>query len=72
MYRSLNIVDKDKTAKKIKQYRIKCKMTMQQLSELTGIHKQTIYRIENAKQEVRLCTLQKIANALGVAINKLM
>lgn len=72
MYKSLNIIDKEVTAKKLHKIRTQRKLTMKQLADLCGLSAQSICAIENAQKEPRMCNLQKIADALGVTIEKLM
>lgn len=51
--------------------RIKRKLTLLQLAELTGISKSTLSDIENLKVYPRIDQLEKIAIALDVPIEKL-
>lgn len=54
---------------KIKEIREKKRMSQTELSDLSGVSRATINRIENEKDVVvNTKTLQKIANALNVSI----
>ncbi|WP_418886299.1 helix-turn-helix domain-containing protein [Enterocloster lavalensis] len=50
----------------IADYRKKCNMSREKLSELTGISVSTIKRYERNQQEPKISYLIKIAEALGV------
>ena len=64
-----NIVRKERTVYKIKEIREKKRMSQTELSDLSGVSRATINRIENEKDVVvNTKTLQKIANALNVSI----
>lgn len=56
------------TGKKIKEIRMKKGMTQKKLGELCGIADANIRKYENGKQNPKIETLQKIANALDVDI----
>ena len=51
--------------------RIKKKLTLTQLAELTGITKSTLSNIENNKVDPKISQLDKIARVLGVPIKEL-
>lgn len=60
---------------KIKLARIKKELTQKQLAEMLGMSPSTINRIEVGKQDIRdlkLGTLEKIANALDISIVNLI
>ena len=60
-------------AKRIRQLRKEHGYTQQELAEKAGIDYKHIQRLEGKKPPAaRLDTLEKIANALGVKIEKLM
>ena len=72
MFKTLNVVNPEKAAKKLIAERTKAKLTLDQLAEKSGLTKQTLFRIEHAMVEPRICSLQKIADALNIKIEKLM
>lgn len=56
---------------KVWEVRVKKKLTLMQLAELTGISKSTLIEIENLKVYPRIDQLEKIAIALDVSIEEL-
>jgi len=56
---------------KVWEARISKKITIRQLSELTGITKSTISNIENNKVDPKLSQLVKIAKVLNISIENL-
>ena len=56
---------------KVWEVRVKKKLTLLQLAELTGISKSTLSDIENLKVYPRIDQLEKIALALDVPIDRL-
>lgn len=56
----------------IRKYRKEKGLTQQQLGDLCGIADSNIRKYESGKQNPRIETLQRIANALGVDIYDLM
>ena len=55
---------------KLKEVREAKKMSQEKLSELSGISRQRIYKIEtDPRANVTVATLQKLAEALGVDID---
>lgn len=56
---------------KVWEVRVKKKLTLLQLAELTGISKSTLSDIENLKVYPRIDQLEKIAIALDVPIERL-
>jgi len=60
-------------AKNIKKYRTKLGISQDKLSKLAGITLHTITKIESgATPDPRIETVKKIADALGVSIDKLI
>jgi transcriptional regulator with XRE-family HTH domain len=53
----------------IKQARLERRLTQQQLSELVGVHKSQISKIENSIKDTRFETMLKIFNALGTKVS---
>ena len=67
-----NIVERRVMAYKIKELREKRKMSQAELSELSGVSRATIIRIENdADVIVNTKTLQQLAEALNVTVKYL-
>lgn len=67
-----NMVERRDMAYKIKELREKRKMSQAELSELSGVSRATIIRIENdADVIVNTKTLQQIADALNVTVKYL-
>ena len=56
----------------IRLYRIKRGLTQEQLSELVGVHVNTVIRWENDKREPRASDIAKLAAALGVSEAELL
>lgn len=56
---------------KVWEARISKKITIRQLSELTGITKSTLSNIENNKVDPKLSQLVKIAKVLNISIKNL-
>lgn len=48
------------------------RLTQAQLAELIDVHEKYIGKIESGKQNITIKTLNKIANALGVNVLKLL
>lgn len=57
---------------RIKLYRTRQKMTITQLGEMVHLSPSNISKYENAKLSIDVCTLFRIADALGVTTNQLM
>jgi DNA-binding XRE family transcriptional regulator len=53
----------------IKQARLERNLTQQQLSELVGVQKSQISKIENSIKDTRFETILKIFNALGTKVS---
>ncbi|AUM93244.1 helix-turn-helix transcriptional regulator [Clostridium botulinum] len=58
-----------KPYEKSKEIRINKNITTYELSELIGIPQSTISKIENSKREIKIGSLQKLANTFHVSIN---
>ncbi len=57
---------------KLRQVRQRLFVTQAELATRTGIAEATLSRIENGLQQPRISTVRKIADALGVAPEKLV
>ena len=57
---------------KLKQFRKEKALTLDQISQMTGVAKATLSRIENGKVGGNFTTLKKIADALHVSLDELM
>ena len=57
---------------KIRQTREKQDLLQRELADRAGVPVRTIGRIERGEVDVRLGTLKKIADALGLSINELV
>ena len=56
---------------KVWEVRVKKKLTLRQLSKLTGITKSTLNNIENNRVDPKLSQLVKIAKVLNISIENL-
>ena len=61
-------MDEKKIVHKIRAIRLKKKLTLQQMAELTGLTKSYLSMIESGKKSPPIATLSKIASALSVDI----
>jgi len=57
---------------KIRQYRIEKQLTQMDLAVITDSHKTQIARIERGEHNVGICTLKRIADALGIGVTELI
>jgi transcriptional regulator with XRE-family HTH domain len=55
----------------LKKHRILAGLTQEELAEKTGVHRDTIIRLEGGKQPPRPRTLKKLADVLGVSTQDL-
>jgi len=67
-----NMAPRERMATKIKALREQRKMTQEQLAERAGIGRSYLARLETARQDPTLSTLEKIAKALRVKVAKLL
>ena len=65
-------MDKEFIGKKIKEYRKINKFTQETLGEKAGFHYSYIGQVERGEKEPSLKALNKIADALGVGVDKLL
>ncbi len=56
--------------KLLREYRLNSYLTQTELSELSGIHRNTIARIENCKN-ISVYSLSKIIESLGITLSDL-
>jgi transcriptional regulator with XRE-family HTH domain len=63
---------RERMATRIKALREQRKMTQEQLAERAGIGRSYLARLETARQDPTLSTLEKIAKALRVKVAKLL
>lgn len=57
---------------RIRLYRTRQKITITQLGEMVHLSPSNISKYENAKLSIDVCTLFRIAEALGITINQLI
>ena len=57
---------------RVKEWRERRGMTQEQLAERAGISRPYLARLETARQDPKLSTLEKIARALKVDVTKLL
>ena len=68
MLKQINI----RCGQKIRVEREKQKLLQRELADIAGVPVRTIGRIERGEVDVRLGTVKKIADALGVAVRDLV
>ncbi len=61
-----------KIALNVKMERFKQKITQEYLAELANLSINCISNIENAKQDVRICSINAVARALGKDLKDLI
>lgn len=61
-----------KFGKKVREERLKKNISQEELAALAGVHRTYIGMIERAEKNITLVNIQKIANALGISLEKLM
>ena len=64
----ISTLEENKIADKIKNLRLKKKITLEQLGQRTGFTKGYLSKLENAKKAPPIATLSKISKALSVEI----
>jgi transcriptional regulator with XRE-family HTH domain len=62
----------ERVAMRVKDWRERRGLTQEQLAEKAGISRGYLARLETARQDPKLSTLEKIAKALKVDIAKLL
>jgi transcriptional regulator with XRE-family HTH domain len=63
---------RDAMAKHLQELREKRGMSQRDLAEKSGVSREYIARLETAKQDPTLSTLEKLAKALGVKVTRLL
>ena len=61
-----------KFAKKVKEIRLRKKMSQGDLAKILGVHPTYISGIERGVRNMALTNIEKLANALGVSVNDLL
>lgn len=68
-----DVIDSKKVAMNVRVARARAGLSQKELAEKSGICETTISFIENGKQEmIRMSTLQKLAEVLGVDVGQLL
>lgn len=68
-----NAIDSKKIAMDVRVARARAGLSQKELAEKSGVCETTISFIENGKQEtIRMSTLQKLAEVLGVDVGQLI
>lgn len=62
----------NKFAKRVKEIRLKKKMSQGDLAKVLGVHPTYISGIERGVRNMALKNIEKLANALGVSVNDLL
>jgi len=62
----------NKFAKKVKEIRLRKKMSQGDLAKVLGVHPTYISGIERGVRNMALKNIEKLANALGVSVNDLL
>ena len=57
---------------RVREERIKRRLSQEQLAELAGVHRTYIGMIERAEKNITLENIEKIAKALKIPLDKLM
>jgi len=60
-----------KFGKNVHKYRLKKGLSQEKMAEIAGLHRIYISAVERGKRSISLKNIERIANALGVKINKL-
>ena len=61
-----------KFVKKVKEIRLRKKMSQGDLAKILGVHPTYISGIERGVRNMALKNIEKLANALGVSVNDLL
>jgi len=62
----------ERVAMRVKEWRDRRGLTQEQLADKAGISRGYLARLETARQDPKLSTLEKIAKALKVDVTKLL
>lgn len=57
---------------KVREERLKKKLSQEQLADLAGVHRTYIGMIERAEKNITLENIEKLAKALKITLSKLM
>lgn len=61
-----------KFGQRVREERLKKNISQEELASRAGVHRTYIGMIERAEKNITLSNIEKIANALGVSISKLI
>ena len=61
-----------KFGNRVREERIKQKLSQEELAEKAGVHRTYIGMVERAEKNITLQNIEKIAKALNISIDKLM
>lgn len=61
-----------KFGQKVREERIKRNLSQESLASKAGVHRTYIGMIERAEKNITLQNIEKISNALGISLEKLM
>lgn len=61
-----------KFGQKVREERLKRKLSQEEFADIAGVHRTYIGMIERAEKNITLQNIEKIANALKVNIKKLL
>lgn len=59
-------------ADNIKRFRVKKRLTQEDLSFLSGLHRTYISSVERCERNISIDAIEKISNALKIPLNKLL
>lgn len=60
-----------KFGEKVREERLKKKLSQEQLADLAGVHRTYIGMIERAEKNITLENIEKIANALKIKVSEI-
>ncbi len=62
----------EKFGQKVREERLKQKLSQEELAAKAYVHRTYIGMIERAEKNITLINIEKISNALGISISKLL
>jgi transcriptional regulator with XRE-family HTH domain len=62
----------EKFGQKVREERLKQRLSQEELADKAGVHRTYIGMIERAEKNITLLNIEKISKALGVSISKLL
>ncbi len=68
----MNRVILEQFGKRVREERLKQNLSQEELATKAGVHRTYIGMIERAEKNITLLNIEKISNALGVNISKLL